>query len=179
MFSLHSLSNDLRLHHRLDVPRLGESLWKGSFEVLIGPLKLAQLNISFFQTGNCWLYDMDKFRVYLHVSSLIFIFIGISLELGMVYFADRIKYLFDDEEDEEEDNDGGGVKREKFELKDAENGRDLNANVTAVTNGNMDKEEEEEEEDLRLQQPKNGNIENFGLVANLGSSNTVDASVNK
>lgn len=130
------------------------------------------------KTGNCWLYDMDKFRVYLHVSSLIFIFIGISLELGMVYFADRIKYLYDDEEDEEEDNDGGGVKREKFELKDAENGRDLNANVTVVTNGNMENEEDEEE-DLRLQQPKNGNIENFGLIANLGSSNTADASVNK
>ncbi len=117
---------------------------------------------------------MDKFCVYLHVSSLIFIFIGISLELGMVYFADRIKYLFDDEEDEEEDNDGGGVKREKFELKDAENGRDLNANVTAVTNGNMDAEEKEE--DMKLQQLKNGN---FGLIANLGSSNAADASVNK
>lgn len=53
------------------------------------------------QTGNCWLYDMDRFRVYFHSTAVVFLLLGISLEVGAVVMAGSVRNLYEDEEEEE------------------------------------------------------------------------------
>ena len=50
------------------------------------------------KTGNCWLYDLEKFRVYLHVSSFIFLMLGVLCETAAIFFTNNIRDLYDDEE---------------------------------------------------------------------------------
>lgn len=51
------------------------------------------------KTGNCWLYDLDKFRVYLHASSFMFLMVGVLCECGTIIYASRVRNIY--EEDEE------------------------------------------------------------------------------
>ena len=61
------------------------------------------------QTGNCWLYDMDRFRVYFHSTAVVFLLLGISLEVGAVVMAGSVRNLYDEDEEEnrqEEEEEG-------------------------------------------------------------------------
>lgn len=53
--------------------------------------------------GNCWLYDPEKFRNYLHAMSFTMVMIGSILDCFVIYFAHRMNHLYkdDDELDEE------------------------------------------------------------------------------
>lgn len=51
------------------------------------------------KTGNCWLYDIDKFRYYLHGAAFAFMTIGSLFDIGIIIFANRIQNLFDEEKD--------------------------------------------------------------------------------
>lgn len=48
------------------------------------------------QTGNCWIYDQDKFRVYLHTSAFAFMMMGTVLDAFLIYFSKRMTNLYDD-----------------------------------------------------------------------------------
>ncbi|XP_054158014.1 solute carrier organic anion transporter family member 74D-like [Oppia nitens] len=61
------------------------------------------------KTGNCWLYDIDKFRVYLHSAAFGFMLLGSLFDIGIIVYSDRLKNLLDDEE-EDEDNDNNSGK---------------------------------------------------------------------
>lgn len=63
------------------------------------------------QTGNCWLYDMDRFRVFFHSTAVGFLLVGISLEVGAVAMAGRVRNLYDD--DDVCDADEGDGKEDK------------------------------------------------------------------
>ena len=52
------------------------------------------------KTGNCWVYDIDKFRYYLHGTAFGFILLGNLLDIGVIIYAKRIKNLYDDETDD-------------------------------------------------------------------------------
>ena len=50
--------------------------------------------------GNCWLYDIDKFRVYFHGASLAFLTVGTLFGIMVVFYADSMTNFYDDDEDE-------------------------------------------------------------------------------
>ncbi|XP_022249123.1 solute carrier organic anion transporter family member 4C1-like [Limulus polyphemus] len=52
--------------------------------------------------GNCWLYDLDKFRYNLHGASFGFFLAGSLFDLGVFLLAPRMKDLYDDEKDKME-----------------------------------------------------------------------------
>ncbi|KAH9403607.1 hypothetical protein TYRP_014791 [Tyrophagus putrescentiae] len=54
------------------------------------------------KTGNCWLYDHDKFRNYLHTAAIVFILLGSVFDFAMIFFADRVKNIAQDDQEEEE-----------------------------------------------------------------------------
>jgi hypothetical protein len=54
--------------------------------------------ITIGKTGNCWLYDIDKFRYYLHGASFAFMTIGSLFDIGIIVMSSRIRNLYDDED---------------------------------------------------------------------------------
>ena len=61
------------------------------------------LNFNFIgKTGNCWLYDIDKFRKYLHGAAFAFMIIGSLFDIGIIIMANRIKNLYGDEEEDDD-----------------------------------------------------------------------------
>ena len=50
------------------------------------------------QKGNCWIYDQDKFKIYLHTSSFAFMTMGTILDAIMIYFSKRMTHLYDDDD---------------------------------------------------------------------------------
>ncbi|XP_054158013.1 solute carrier organic anion transporter family member 74D-like [Oppia nitens] len=62
------------------------------------------------KTGNCWLYDIDKFRVYLHSAAFGFMLLGSLFDIGVIVYSDRLKNLLDDEEEDEDNDDKNGGK---------------------------------------------------------------------
>jgi hypothetical protein len=55
------------------------------------------------KNGNCWLYDLEKFRYLLHGTAVAFMCVGTLFDIGIWFYADRLKGLYDEEEDEEDD----------------------------------------------------------------------------
>lgn len=53
------------------------------------------------KTGNCWLYDIDKFRYRLHGFTFAFSMIGSMFDLIVFMYANRLKNMYEDEEDGE------------------------------------------------------------------------------
>uniref|UniRef100_A0A1B6LJP5 Solute carrier organic anion transporter family member n=1 Tax=Graphocephala atropunctata TaxID=36148 RepID=A0A1B6LJP5_9HEMI len=51
-------------------------------------------------TGNCWIYDADKFRYFVNFTALGFIIGGCVFDVGLWYFVKDLK-IFEDEEGEE------------------------------------------------------------------------------
>nr|XP_046917445.1 solute carrier organic anion transporter family member 74D-like [Dermatophagoides farinae] len=56
------------------------------------------------KTGNCWLYDQEKFRYYFHGACVFFMALGSIFDFIMIFFADRIKNFYDDDDDNDNDN---------------------------------------------------------------------------
>ncbi|CAG2104430.1 unnamed protein product [Medioppia subpectinata] len=48
------------------------------------------------KSGNCWLYDQDRFRYTLHGTALAFITIGSLFDLGIIYNANLIQNFYDE-----------------------------------------------------------------------------------
>ncbi|XP_015782653.1 solute carrier organic anion transporter family member 2A1 [Tetranychus urticae] len=74
------------------------------------------------ETGNCWLYDIDKFRVYLHGTAFTLVMIGSCFDIGVLVYANRLKNLYDDEDDDVQTGKGNhemsganGIKAEEEE----------------------------------------------------------------
>ena len=55
------------------------------------------------KTGNCWIYDQDKFRYYLHGTALAFMCVGSLMDLGIIFNAKRIKNFYDESTDDNEE----------------------------------------------------------------------------
>ena len=51
--------------------------------------------------GNCWLYDSDKFRNYLHWTAIAFMTVGSIFDIFVIYFSKRMQNLYGDDEPEE------------------------------------------------------------------------------
>ncbi|GFT22265.1 solute carrier organic anion transporter family member 4A1 [Nephila pilipes] len=57
------------------------------------------------KTGNCWLYDSDKFRYYLHGMSILLISIGICFDIIVFFLSDRLTNFYgEDDEDKPTDD---------------------------------------------------------------------------
>jgi hypothetical protein len=56
------------------------------------------------KTGNCWVYDIEKFRYYLHLGSFAFLMIGTLFNIPIIFYANRIKNMFEDEEENENES---------------------------------------------------------------------------
>lgn len=50
--------------------------------------------------GNCWLYDQEKFRYYLHGAVVFFMALGSIFDFIMIFFSDRIKNFYEEENGE-------------------------------------------------------------------------------
>ncbi|GFY64173.1 solute carrier organic anion transporter family member 1A1 [Trichonephila inaurata madagascariensis] len=62
------------------------------------------------KTGNCWIYDADKFRFLLHGVSAGFVFLGCVTDVLVCILSPRLKNLYDDDDDDDETKkDGKGV----------------------------------------------------------------------
>lgn len=55
------------------------------------------------RTGNCWLYDSDKFRLYLHGMSILLISIGICFDGVVFLMSDRMKNFYGEEDEQKEE----------------------------------------------------------------------------
>ncbi|KFM75768.1 Solute carrier organic anion transporter family member 5A1, partial [Stegodyphus mimosarum] len=51
------------------------------------------------KTGNCWLYDSDKFRFYLHGMSMLLISIGICFDVVVFLLSDRMSNFYGEEDE--------------------------------------------------------------------------------
>ncbi|CAG2112402.1 unnamed protein product, partial [Medioppia subpectinata] len=67
------------------------------------------------KTGNCWLYDQDRFRWVLHGSALAFMVAGSLFDFGLIAKAGQIKNFYDDDGDKIDDNENDNVNN-KIEL---------------------------------------------------------------
>lgn len=56
-------------------------------------------------TGNCWLYDPEKFRYYLHGASITLCAGGIIFHIAIFFMSDRLKNFYDDTKEESDDDD--------------------------------------------------------------------------
>lgn len=52
------------------------------------------------KTGNCWLYDSDKFRYYLHGMSMLLISIGICFDGIVFLLSDRLSNFYGEEDED-------------------------------------------------------------------------------
>lgn len=51
--------------------------------------------------GNCWIYDSEKMRTYLHGAAVFFMVIGSLFDLLMIFKAHHLKNIYEDEVVEE------------------------------------------------------------------------------
>lgn len=64
--------------------------------------------------GNCWLYDSEKFRYYLHGAAFTFMTIGSCFDAFVIYYSKSMTNLYDDDDIEGDKSrtatitDGGG-----------------------------------------------------------------------
>ncbi|GIY61150.1 solute carrier organic anion transporter family member 2A1 [Caerostris extrusa] len=86
------------------------------------------------KTGNCWIYDADKFRFLLHGVSAGFVFLGCLTDVMVCILSPRLKNLYDDD-----DEDAAKKKNEKGidENEIVNNGGMLGVLKTGVANGSL------------------------------------------
>lgn len=53
--------------------------------------------------GNCWAYDSDNFRHYLHGVTAALYFIAMIFDMMMCYYSKNVDNLYDDEKEEQSD----------------------------------------------------------------------------
>ncbi|XP_054156342.1 solute carrier organic anion transporter family member 74D-like [Oppia nitens] len=63
------------------------------------------------KTGNCWLYDQDKFRYYLHGAAFAFMMVGTMFDLGIIFMADKVKDFYDDNANNDNANGKGSLEK--------------------------------------------------------------------
>ena len=68
--------------------------------------------------GNCWLYDAQKFRYYLHGAAFTFMTVGSIFDAFVIYFAKNMRNLYDDEEEEPKGIEGDAGSGEGIPLQD-------------------------------------------------------------
>ena len=56
------------------------------------------------KTGNCWVYDHDKFRNYLHGTALTFMMIGSFFDFITIFYAGRVRNFYEDDDEVEKAN---------------------------------------------------------------------------
>ncbi|CAG2107391.1 unnamed protein product, partial [Medioppia subpectinata] len=83
-------------------------------------------NTSCGKTGNCWLYDIDKY--YLHLSAFGLIFIGTLFIFPIIFYANRMSDLF-------EDDDSNDIN--VYELGSVNNGYNSNGSVDSANNNGI------------------------------------------
>lgn len=71
--------------------------------------------------GNCWLYDPDKFRNYLHAASFTMVMIGSILDCFVIYYAHRMNHLYKDDDELEGSRPGSRKSSRKPSAKTSEN----------------------------------------------------------
>lgn len=64
--------------------------------------------------GNCWIYDSEKMRTYLHGGAVFFMVIGSMFDLLMIFKANHLKNIYDDEIIEEVEEDKEAVRLKEF-----------------------------------------------------------------
>jgi hypothetical protein len=52
--------------------------------------------------GNCWLYDSEKLKVYLHGAAFAFMAMGSLFDILVIYYSPRMQDLYGDEEEEDD-----------------------------------------------------------------------------
>lgn len=52
--------------------------------------------------GNCWFYDSDKMRNYLHISSVTFLLLASLFDLFVIYYANQIKHFYEEDDPEKD-----------------------------------------------------------------------------
>ncbi|CAG2109758.1 unnamed protein product, partial [Medioppia subpectinata] len=91
--------------------------------------------------GNCWLYNQDKFRYYLHGVAFGFMFTGAMVDLVVIFMANRIKNFYDEPSTDNgsdghstayqqvgvgsDDNDQNYSENNEFERQDSDNDPEL------------------------------------------------------
>ncbi|CAG2109480.1 unnamed protein product, partial [Medioppia subpectinata] len=90
--------------------------------------------------GNCWLYDQDKFRYYLHGVAFGFMFMGAMVDLVIIFMANWIKNFYDEPTTDDgsdchstgiavgvgsDDNDQNNSENNEFERQDSDNDPEL------------------------------------------------------
>lgn len=73
--------------------------------------------------GNCWFYDSDKMRNYLHISSVTFLLLASLFDLFVIYYAHEIKNFY--EEDEDEKNPQLEIKHKLYSNGDSKDGKKI------------------------------------------------------
>ena len=68
------------------------------------------------KTGNCWLYDADKFRLYFHGGALFFWFLSYACDVLIFHYSKSLKNIYDDEVDTTEDHGSVGQEIEESKL---------------------------------------------------------------
>ena len=88
------------------------------------------------KTGNCWVYDHDKFRNYLHVAAIGFIAIGSCFDFATIFLAGRVKNFYEDDDEEEEDK--GAVQKTHDQSSDSGDFNMVTLHSTNTTLQNTD-----------------------------------------
>lgn len=69
------------------------------------------------KSGNCWIYDLDKLRVYLHSTAFGFLMVGALFDVLIYFYADRLNlYEEDDDDDFEPKKEIENTGNEKHEM---------------------------------------------------------------
>ncbi|GBL94497.1 Solute carrier organic anion transporter family member 5A1 [Araneus ventricosus] len=84
------------------------------------------------KTGNCWIYDADKFRFLLHGVSAGFVFLGCLTDVLVCVLSPRLKNLYDDDDDKPK-KEVGGIDENDI----VNNGGMLGVIKTGVANGSL------------------------------------------
>ncbi|XP_015911102.1 solute carrier organic anion transporter family member 74D isoform X1 [Parasteatoda tepidariorum] len=91
------------------------------------------------KTGNCWIYDSDKFRYLLHGVSAGFVFLGCVTDVFVFILSPRLKNLYDDDEEEKKE-----PMTERDEVEIISNGGILGVFKTGVPNNSFNPLKDEE-----------------------------------
>lgn len=85
------------------------------------------------KTGNCWVYDTDKFRYLLHGVSAAFVTVGCATDVLVWVFSPRLRNLYDDDDDDAKEKTAENIADAEF----INNGGALGVIKTGIINGSM------------------------------------------
>ncbi|XP_076337292.1 solute carrier organic anion transporter family member 74D-like isoform X2 [Tachypleus tridentatus] len=68
------------------------------------------------ETGNCWIYDYEKFRYYLHGATFVFLGLGTFFEVIVFLLSSRLKNLYSEEDENVVENNENKARNEDISL---------------------------------------------------------------